>query len=525
MMEARQGSTLEVVDKAAGASAPAPPPPALTDEIYAMPATQGQVRFWSLDSLNPGNPALNMPLMWQCTGPLDTDLLRAAFAQCVLRHESLRTTFAVMDGKLAQVIHPPNSPAAAVPIVVEDLTELAGEAQALEADERTREHAAFRFDLSTGPLLSLRLLKLGAQNHLLLVTMHHIICDGISNGILMRDMEAFYEADLHHAPAHLPELPIQFADYAVWHEEWRHGEEHAASLEFWRKTLGQGFSPIRLPHDADAPAALPEHLAGSTGAIDTLLVPPDLTARAHAFCVREGVTLNVLLFSVFCALLNRITGQHDLAIGSPCANRSEDTEELIGLFMNIQVLRVRLDASSSFRDLLRQVNTWTLAATEHQALMFEDLVHDPFFGGESALEIPIFFLYQRSFMLTKRIESPSLPFSRSAASAWSRDREGPSCSASNTDAGWRGGSITVSSAPASAKPRTTATPQPAASANSFAFAVPRSSSTSRTRRRAAVRFKPDGMSPLRKATAARGGSSALGAVSDMRITVPGGDSV
>ena len=370
-------------------------------EVYAMPATQGQARFWSLDQLNPGDPALNMPLMWQCTGTLDVEALEYAFAACVERHESLRTTFTLVEGKLSQIIHPMMH----VVIPVEDLTSLSGETQRLEADRLTREHAAFRFDLKNGPLLVLRLLKLSAQKHVLLVSMHHIICDGISNGILMRDMMAFYEAPLNGRGPDLPELPIQFADFAVWHEEWRKSEEHAEALQYWRDELGNDGTPLRLPQDPDAAEALPAHCAKSIGDIETLLVPPDLTARAHAFCAREGVTLNVLLLAIFNALLCRVTGQKDLTVGSPCANRTEDTEEIIGMFMNIQVLRVRLGQDASFRELLAQVQRWTLAAVERQALPFEDLVHNPFFSNSRALEIPIFFLYQKSFMLTRRIET------------------------------------------------------------------------------------------------------------------------
>jgi amino acid adenylation domain-containing protein len=393
-MKALDANTLDqALEEPARAQTPA--------EVYAMPAVPGQLRFWSLDQLNLGNPAMNMPLMWQCTGVLNLPALEQAFAKCVERHEALRTTFALVGNQLMQMVRPQM----AMSIPVDDLTALAGEEQRLEADKITRAHAAFRFDLKNGPLLVLRLLKLGVRNHVLLVTMHHVICDGISNGILMRDMMAFYEAAVTGSAAQLPELTIQFADYAVWHEQWRASEEHAASLQFWRDALGKDFSPIRLAHELDAAAALPAHKKDSTGEIETLLLPPDLTARAHAFCRREGITLNVLLFSVFCTLLARITGLKDLTIGSPCANRTEDTEELIGLFMNIQVLRVRLQERWSFRDLLNQVQAWTLAAVDNQALPFEDLVHDPFFANGEALEIPIFFLYQKSFMLTRRIES------------------------------------------------------------------------------------------------------------------------
>jgi hypothetical protein len=373
--------------------------PQLSSETYAMPATQGQLRFWSLDQLNPGNPALNMPLMWKCTGDLNVEALAQAFTLCLLRHEVLRTTFDLIDGKLSQIIHPPSP----MRLAVVDLEPLQGAAQRAEADRLTREHAAYRFDLKHGPLLVLKLLRFDARHHLLLVTMHHIVCDGISNGILLRDMAVYYESLLAGTEPALPELPIQFADFAVWQEQWLAGPEPAASLDFWRKSLGNDFSRVTLKRDEDALAELANR-PEMTGDIETLLIPPDLQAKAHAFCKRENLTLNILLFSIFAALLNRLTGQHDLVIGSPCANRTEDTEELIGLFMNIQVMRLRLEEGGSFRSLLGQVEDWTLGAYENQALPFENLVHDRYFSnGHNSFEIPIFFLYQKSFMVTHHI--------------------------------------------------------------------------------------------------------------------------
>ena len=199
-------------------------------DTYAMPATQGQLRFWSLDQLNPGNPALNMPLMWKCTGDLNIKALAQAFTLCVIRHEVLRTTFDLIDRKLSQIIHPP----APIELPVVDLEPLAPVNQREEGDRLTREHAAFRFDLKNGPLLQLKLLRFDHRRHLLLVSMHHIICDGISNGILMRDMVVFYESLLQGTQPNLPELPIQFADFAVWQEQWLAGDEATASLDFWR---------------------------------------------------------------------------------------------------------------------------------------------------------------------------------------------------------------------------------------------------------------------------------------------------
>ncbi len=402
--------------------------------VYVMPATQGQVRFWSLDQLDTGNPGLNMPLMWQFTGPLQIAALQVAFQSCSKRHEILRTTFDLADGRLSQIIRS----SAAVEFPVTDLSGLSGETQRAEADRLTKQHAAVRMDLKHGPLLLLRVLRFSDERHLLLLTMHHIICDGISLGILMRDMLAFYENTVQPGELRLPELPVQFGDYAVWQEAWRSSEEATASRDFWHGTLGKNFETVSLPQES-SPAST-EAVSAPTqeelhGDIETLLIPRDLTARAHAFCLRENVTFNMLLFSVFVAMVAKITGELEFTVGSPCANRTEDTEELIGLFMNIQVFRSHLKDRSTFRDLLEQIQIWTLGAYENQTLPFEDLLHDPFFAeGSSSFHIPIFFLYQKSFMLTRRIgelevvplrsESPGAVFDVMFAIV-DREEEGP----------------------------------------------------------------------------------------------------
>jgi len=401
------------------------------DEVYAMPATQGQIRFWSLDQMHPGNPALNMPLMWQCRGELDIDLLAMAFTHAVRRHEMLRTTFAMADGDLAQIIGKSYS----VALPVKDLQHVANAATSPEAGTLIREHAAHRMDLRHGPLLVLKLLKFAPQHHLLLVTMHHIICDGISLGILLRDIAVFYEALVEGRLPQLPELPIQFADFAVWQEEWRKSEEAKRSLNFWRETLGQDFSRIVLPHDASPQGVRDDRADSESGDIETLLISPELTASAHELCKNQNVTLNILLFSIFCALLYRATGQRDIVVGSPCANRNEETEELIGLFMNIQVLRVQVERGETFRALLTKVQDWTLGAYENQELPFEELIYDSHFSRRNtSFEIPIFFLYQKSFMVTQQVAGleivPLRSMSPGAVFEWmfaivDRPEEGP----------------------------------------------------------------------------------------------------
>jgi len=422
---------------AAGATTNAPeeiltnPMPPSVDEVYVMPATQGQIRFWSLDQMHPGNPALNMPLMWQCRGELNVDLLATAFTLAVRRHEMLRTTFTMIDGSLSQIIGKPY----AVTLPVRDLQHIPDAASSREAGALIREHAAYRMDLRNGPLLVLKLLKFAPQHHLLLVTMHHIICDGISLGVLLRDIGAFYEALVEGRQPHLPELPIQFADFAVWQEEWRKSDAAKASLNFWRETLGDNFSRIRLPHDSLPKGTRDVRTDSESGDIETLLISPELTAAAHRLCTNQNVTLNILLFSIFCALLYRVTGERDIVVGSPCANRNEDTEELIGLFMNIQVLRVQVEQDETFRNLLTKVQDWTLGAYENQELPFEELIYDSHFSHRHAsFEIPIFFLYQKSFMLTQHVAGleivPLRSMSPGAVFEWmfaivDRPEEGP----------------------------------------------------------------------------------------------------
>jgi thioesterase domain-containing protein len=401
------------------------------DEVYAMPATQGQIRFWSLDQMHPGNPALNMPLMWQCKGELNVDLLAMAFTLSVRRHEMLRTTFAMVDGSLTQIIGKPYT----VALPVKDLQQIPNAAASPEAGVLIREHAAYRMDLRNGPLLVLKLLKFAPQHHLLLVTMHHIICDGISLGILLRDIAVFYEALVEKKEPHLPELPIQFADFAVWQEEWRKSDAAKESLNFWREALGQDFSKISLPHDSSPEGIRNVRTDSESGDIETVLISPELTAAAHKLCNNQNVTLNILLFSIFCALLYRATGEHDLVVGSPCANRNEDTEELIGLFMNIQVLRVQIGQSETFRELLTKVQDWTLGAYENQELPFEELIYDSYFlHHNTSFEIPIFFLYQKSFMLIQHVAgleiTPLRSMSPGAVFEWmfaivDRPEEGP----------------------------------------------------------------------------------------------------
>jgi len=365
--------------------------------FFVMPATPGQVRFWLLHQMHSGNHALNMPIAWTCRGKLDSDLAADALTELVRRHESLRTTFEELDGQLSQVIHPPRR----VPLPVDDLRDLPKDARQQQADAIIRQHARIKVDLGKGPLLFARMIRMGVDENILLLTIHHSVCDGWSNGVVLRDFAAIYDGLMRHVSPRLPELPIQFGDFAVWLNEWRRGEGQAASLKYWRETLGGDFTPLQIQRD------FPGVEAEEQADIETLLLAPDLVQQARDFCAAQGVTLYVLLLSVYAAMLYRLSGQGDILIGTPCANRRQETEELIGPFSNPQVIRMKMKKEDSLGAILEHVRNWALGAVAHQSLPFEDLNEDEFFSRErNQISLQVYFIYQKAFMQAQR--TPSL---------------------------------------------------------------------------------------------------------------------
>jgi thioesterase domain-containing protein len=366
-------------------------------EVFVMPATPSQLRFWWLHRMRPGNHALNMPLAWTCRGALDHPRATAALAELVRRHESLRTTFEVVDGKLSQVIHPQVD----VPLPVEDLRHLSSDARKQESDSIIQREARIQMDMEKGPLFFARMIRMGVDESIFLVTIHHSVCDGWSNGVVLRDFAAIYDSLTRGVPSQLPELPIQFGDYAVWLDQWRQGAELTESLEYWRRTLGGSFTPLRIPRD------LPGEGVEERGEIETLLLAPDKVKRAKEFCAARGVTLYMLLLSVYAATLYRLTGQGDIVIGTPCANRRTGTEDLIGPFSNPQVIRMRMGQGDRLGAILENVRNWTLGAVAHQDLPFEDLNEDEFFSrDQNQIPLQVYFIYQKAFMQAQH--TPSL---------------------------------------------------------------------------------------------------------------------
>ncbi|TQF10664.1 amino acid adenylation domain-containing protein, partial [Myxococcus llanfairpwllgwyngyllgogerychwyrndrobwllllantysiliogogogochensis] len=339
------------------------PPLVRTDRSQPPPLSFAQQRLWFLDKLQPGSATFNMPLAIHLEGTLDMDALQQSFTELVRRHEVLRTTF--REGPV-QIIHPP----AAVPMPLEDLSALTEEARDEEVQRRVLAEAERPFDLARGPLLRTALLRLSEQRHVLMMTMHHIISDGWSMGLIVRESTALYEAFAARRPSPLPELPIQYADYAAWQRSWLKGEALDAQLDWWSAYLSGAALHLDMPTDFPRPA-----MQGFRGASVSRVLPRQLVDSLHALSRREGSTLFMALMAGIQAVLSRYSGQEDFVIGTGIANRNHsETEGLIGFFVNQLALRARLGGNPSFRELLARVRHDTLGAYAHQDLPFEELV-------------------------------------------------------------------------------------------------------------------------------------------------------
>nr|WP_277991511.1 non-ribosomal peptide synthetase [Corallococcus macrosporus] len=352
------------IDSASVASSLPPLLPAPRDA--ALPLSFAQQRLWFLDQLQPGSPAYNIPVALQAHGPLDSDALRRAFESLVHRHESLRTTFLPLDGAPVQRIHPP----APFSLGFSDLSALASpdaEARALASREALRP-----FDLAHGPLLRAHLLRLGASRHVLLLTLHHIISDGWSTGVLVREMAALYQAHLAGTPVSLPPLPIQPADHALWQRSWLRDALLEQQVAWWRRHLDGAPAHLELPEDLPRPPT-----PSTRGAVVHFPLSPSLGQTLETFTKQEGATLFMGLLAATSALLSRESGQEDLVVGTPIAGRRfSELEGLIGFFVNTLALRTRVEEGDSFRRLLARVRETTLQAQAHQDVPFEKLVEE-----------------------------------------------------------------------------------------------------------------------------------------------------
>ncbi|MBI5032799.1 MAG: amino acid adenylation domain-containing protein, partial [Chloroflexi bacterium] len=331
-----------------------------------LPLSFAQQRLWFLDQLEPGNLFYNIPMVVRLTGTLDVTALEKALNEIVRRHESLRTTFTAVDGKPFQVIAP--ELALTVPVIdLRDVSESERETRALQmATEQVRQP----FDLERGPLLRARLFRLGEHNHIALLTMHHIVSDGWSMGVLMRELAALYQICVANEMRTMEALPIQYADFAHWQREWLQGDVLESQLEYWKKQLAGSPPLLELPTDRPRPAMQSSH-----GTQMTFTLPESLSNALRAFSRQENVTLFMTLLATFQTLLYRYSGQDDICVGTPIANRHRaELENLIGFFVNTLVMRSDFSDDPSFRDLLKRVREMTLDAYAHQDLPFEMLV-------------------------------------------------------------------------------------------------------------------------------------------------------
>ncbi|MEJ6486183.1 amino acid adenylation domain-containing protein [Nostoc punctiforme UO1] len=330
-----------------------------------LPLSFAQTRLWFLNQLDTFTTAYNITEAVQMTGSLNVAALYQSLNEVVRRHESLRTTFETVEGQPSQVIHP--SLTLSLPIV--DLSELSTVKQQPEIQQLVNQEIKEPFDLIQGPLLRVKLLQLGETEHLLLLSMHHIISDGWSMGVLIREMAALYEAYSTDKPSPLPELCVQYADFAVWQRQWLQGEVLEQQLVYWSEQL-TGSSRLYLPTDRQRPAV--QTFIGNKQAVE---LPKALLDKLQALSQREGVTLFMTLLAAFKVLLYRYSQQDDIIVGSPIANRNrKETEPLIGMFVNTLVLRTDLGGNPSFSELLQRVREVTLGAYAHQDLPFEKLV-------------------------------------------------------------------------------------------------------------------------------------------------------
>ncbi|HEX2202457.1 MAG TPA: amino acid adenylation domain-containing protein [Longimicrobium sp.] len=333
----------------------------------AYPMSFAQERMWFLDQLDPGSAVYNIAASVLVSSQTDADLLERALTEIVRRHEAIRTVFRLVDGKPMQIVQPP------YPFKIErvDARGTMGEGEAWWEDVRrlAAEEGKRGFDLANGPVMRCRLTRVSDAEYLLSLTLHHIVTDGWSMPLVTIELEKLYEAFRDGKPSPLPELEIQFADYAVWQRDYLTGENLERHLSYWRDRL-VGVPPLELPTDRPRPPVW-----SNRGAFHRFVVSPALGERLLAFCTRETVTLNMLVLAAFDLVLSRWSGQDDIAVATLLGNRNRaEVEPLVGLFVNTGVIRSDLSGDPTFHQLLGQARKRLLEADEHQELPFERVV-------------------------------------------------------------------------------------------------------------------------------------------------------
>ncbi|HKG78816.1 MAG TPA: condensation domain-containing protein, partial [Pyrinomonadaceae bacterium] len=332
------------------------------------PLSFSQQRLWFLDQLQPGNAFYNISRNFLLKGPLEIQALEQSLNQIIKRHEILRTSFKNVEGHPVQIISPPQH----LNLIVVNLEDHNEEDREAKSYSLIAELASQPFDLGHGPLMRVKLLRLSDEEHVLVLAMHHIISDGWSAGVFFKELSALYAAYAAGEESPLPELPVQYADYAVWQREYLSGEVLNAQVEYWRERLTGAAPVLELPADRVRPA-----VQSYRGAAARFELSREVSEGLKELSQREGVTLFMTLLAAFKVLLYRYTGQADIVVGSPIAGRTRaEVEHLIGFFVNTLVLRTDLSGGPSFRELLGRVRETALGAYAHQDVPFEKLVEE-----------------------------------------------------------------------------------------------------------------------------------------------------
>ena len=347
----------------------------------SFPASFAQQRLWFLDQLEPGTAAYNLVRAFRITGPLDVSALTSAIRAVVRRHEALRTVFETVEGEARQVVL--SDVDIQVPIV--DVTHLPQREAQPAALRIAGEEGKKPFDLTKGPLFRALLVRLSRDQYLLVLAMHHIVTDGWSISILFRELARCYEGSVNQKEPELPELPLQYVEYAQWQREYVSAEVLANQVEYWKNKLAGAQTILDLPADHPRPATHSWH-----GATEELIFDSQILAELKKLAQQEGATLFMVSMAAFQALLWRYTGQDNILVGTPTAARSQiEIENLIGFFVNTLVFRSDFSDNLTFRDLVRQVRACALEAYAHQDVPFEKLVEE--LAPERSIDItPLF---------------------------------------------------------------------------------------------------------------------------------------
>src|SRR5258706_4332348 len=361
------------------------------DEVYTLPASVVQERFWLLAKLDPSGPKFHMRATVRLTGSLSQDALERSFQSLVDRHEILRTTFAEEDGGLVQVIASKKE----FSLSIVTLAEIPEADREEKLQELLREEARHPFDLQHGPLFRACLFSLQPDDFVLIITTHHIIADGWSQRVVQNELWSMYEALASVRPPSLPPLPIQYADFAAWQKDWLHSQEATGHLDYWLEQLE---GPLRiLDFPTDHPPAL---RITSNGGIESLSVPGDLMQALKTLGKSEGVTMFTLTLACFAILIFRCSNQANMVIGSPVANRKPETEPLIGPFAGPIPFRFDLSDNPTLHDGLKRVSQVSLEALDHSDLPFEALLKQLRVQSVNGRTVffQFYFLYQAAFL-------------------------------------------------------------------------------------------------------------------------------